>query len=361
MNDTSNQQRSRESMLDLTVVVPTHNRLGFLPALLDSLEAQDYPSDRWELVLVDDGSSDDTAIYLRSRAEQYRNNMIVLCRSQSGAAAARNKGARTARGRAVLFLDDDMIASPTLVREHAQVHLQDARAVVAGHVSSPVGEREPWVAWEDAQLHHHFAALKSGVRIPGPRDFYTGNCSVSTSLFEQVGGFDATLPRAEDVEIGYRLAGAGARFYFRAGADSLHLGRHFFAGWLRNARLYGRCDVMLAWEKGHSHLRAELFKWYHKRNSLNKALVRVCAAWPALEGVAIHSLHISGYAAYKARARGFSNICYSAIYNLAYWLALMQRIGKEQFWSGINAQAIEVERLDNKALGGGLKDKQARL
>lgn len=360
MNDTSNQQQDKDDILAVTVVVPTHNRLGFLPALLDSLEAQDYPSARWELVLVDDGSSDGTAAYLRARSEQCRNNMTVLYQRQSGAPAARNNGARTARGRALLFLDDDMIASPTLVREHAQLHLQDPGAIVVGHLSLPEGEREPWVAWEDAQLGHHFAALRSGVRTPGPRDFYSGNCSVSTALFEQVGGYDTTLPRAEDVEIGYRLAGAGARFYFRAEADSLHLGRHRFAAWLRNARLYGRCDMMLAWEKGHSYLREELFTWYRKRNPLNKALVRLCATWPALEGVAIYSLHISGYAAHKARARGFSNSCYSAIYNLAYWLSLMQGIGKEQFWSSVKAQARKVERFDNKA-SGGLKDKEARL
>jgi glycosyltransferase involved in cell wall biosynthesis len=348
-------------MFDLSVIVPTHNRRSFLPALLESLAAQDYPADHWELVVVDDGSSDGTAEYLLSQETVRPHNMVVLSQPQSGVASARNNGAGAARGRAVLFLDDDMIASPSLVREHAQIHMQDTGAVVTGHVSLPTGEREPWVAWEDAQMGRHFAALKNGTRTPGPRDFYTGNCSVSADLFKQVGGFDTDLPRAEDVEVGYRLAAAGARFYYRSGADSLHLGRHAFPNWLRNAKLYGRCDVMLAWEKGHTHLQTEIFQWYRGRNAMNKALVQGCSALPALENPAVHSLHMIGYAAHKIRARRLSTVCYSAIYNLAYWLEVTHVLGKEQFQAGVKSATDEGMQLDLRVAPTGLKDGTVNL
>jgi len=325
-------------MFDLSVIVPTHNRRDFLPALLASLAAQDYPKGCWELVVVDDGSSDDTLQYLGSGAGPRPANVRVLSQPQSGVATARNNGGRAATGRAVLFLDDDMIASASLVREHSEVHLQEPQAVVIGHLTVPAADREPWVAWEDAQVHRHFAALKSGESIPGPRDFYTGNCSVSVELFNRVGGFDANLPRAEDVELGYRLAGAGARFYYRAAADSLHLGRHPFASWRRNAGLYGRCDVALAWEQGHTHLQEEIFNWYRHRNFLNKALVRACVAWPALEGAATGALNTAGRLAYKTGMRRVSAACYSAIYNLAYWLRIVEALGKRRFWSYVSAK-----------------------
>jgi glycosyltransferase involved in cell wall biosynthesis len=328
-------------MFDLSVIVPTHNRRDYLRPLLASLASQDYQPDRWELVIVDDGSSDGTLQYLGSEAKSYLANIRVLSQPQSGVAATRNNGVRAALGRAVLFLDDDMIASPSLVRQHAQAHLEHPEAVVVGHLSVPAAEREPWVAWEDAQLERHFAALKSGERIPGPRDFYTGNCSVSANLFNKAKGFDTDLPRAEDVELGYRLAAAGAHFYYRPEADSLHLGRHPFAGWLRNARLYGRCDVALAWEKGHTHLQQELFRWYRGRNFMNKALVSLCAVWPALESVAIGGLHLIGRTAYKAGARRASTVCYSAIYNLAYWLSIVEAIGKKQFWTYVRLEGAE--------------------
>ena len=323
-------------MIDLSVIVPTHNRQGFLPGLLASLAKQDYPAERWELVIIDDGSSDGTPEYLASYGGEKPRNIEVISQPQSGVATARNNAVRAAHGRAVLFLDDDMTASPSLVREHACVHLEDPAAVVIGHVHVPADNREPWIAWEDIQLARHFDALNSGRRIPGPRDFYSGNCSVSTSLFNEVNGYDTTLPRTEDVELGYRLKAAGAHFYYRAEADSLHLGRHTFDGWLRNARLYGRADVILAWHKGHEELRWEIFRWFYLRKLPNRVVVRACASWPILQKPTIRALNFVGTITYKRGARRLSKAGYSAIYNLAYWLGVIDEIGARRFWAGVN-------------------------
>src|SRR3954452_1288029 len=252
-------------MLDLSVIVPTHNRRDYLPRLLEGLARQDYPADHWELIIVSDGSTDDTMEFLRSGGGTRPANMTALTQANAGPGAARNHGASVAKGRALLFLDDDMIASPSLVGEHAKAHLEHADAVCIGHLTLPTGGREPWVAWEDAQMLRHFEALKSGRRVPGPRDFYSGNCSVSAPLFNRIGGYDATLKRTEDVELGYRLVDAGATFVYRPNADSLHLGSHDFKGWARLATIYGHSDVVLAWDKGHTELRREIFPWYHLR------------------------------------------------------------------------------------------------
>jgi glycosyltransferase involved in cell wall biosynthesis len=341
-------------MLDLSVVVPTHNRIDYLPALLSSLAGQDYPPDRWELIIVDDGSSDGTRRFVECYSGPRPANMRLLSQAQSGVAVARNNGASVARGRAVLFLDDDMIASPRLVREHALVHAQDPCAVVIGHVSLPVEGRDPWVAWEDDKLHRHFQALRSGTRTPGPRDFYTGNCSVSTTLFRSIGGFDASLPRTEDVEIGYRCRNAGANFYYRADADSLHLGRHSFEGWLRNARLYGRCDVTLAWEKGHAELQHKIFGWFLSRQALIRALVSACSGRPALEAPTVRLLDRVGRGLHAVGVRKVSNACYSAIYNLVYWLALIEALGKERFWAGVQATKVDRARSGGHPPGYGV-------
>ena len=209
--------------------------------------------------------------------------------------------------------------------------------MVIGHVSLPTKDREPWVAWEDAGMLRHFAALKSGRRVPGPRDFYSGNCSVSAALFKQVGGYDTTLKRTEDVEIGYRLKAAGASFYYSADADSLHLGTRGFDGWLRNARLYGHCDIVLAWEKGHTELQTEIFRWFHLRQPLNRALVRACSRVPGSESLIIKSLDLVGRATYRLGVEKVSNAAYSAIYNLAYWMEILRELGKTRFWHGVRA------------------------
>jgi glycosyltransferase involved in cell wall biosynthesis len=332
-------QTSKLPMFDLSVIVPTHNRKDYLAPLLENLGAQDYPGELWELVSIDDGSSDGTADYLRGYEGPRPANMRVISQPQSGVATARNNASWAAEGRALLYLDDDMVASPRLVGEHARAHLQDPKAVVIGHVTLPPTGREPWVAWEDAGMVRHFDALKSGKRVPSPRDFYSGNCSVSAGLFKAVGGYDTTLKRTEDVEIGYRLKAAGANFYYRPDADSLHLGTRGFEAWLRNARLYGHCDIVLAWEKGHTELQTEIFRWFHMRQSPNRVLVRICSAVPVAEGPIIKLLDLAGRATYRLGFKKGSNAAYSAIYNLAYWMEILRELGKERFWQGVRQSA----------------------
>jgi glycosyltransferase involved in cell wall biosynthesis len=322
-------------MYDLSVIVPTHNRRGYLPALLTSLAAQAHPGDRWELILVDDGSTDDTQAYLATTRDPRPAHTTVLHQAQSGPAAARNTGVARAQGRAVLFLDDDMIAGPGLIAEHVAGQAAEPNAVVVGHLTVPKGGRDPWVAWEDAALARHYADLDSGRRVPGPRDFFSGNCSVATDLFRRVGGYNTTLARTEDLELGYRLADAGARFAYRAAADSLHLGHHRFDAWLRNARIYGRADVLLGWEHGHTELQTEIFRWFRHRNRLNRTLVQLCGPAPFLEPPLIRLIDGLGRASYRLGARRVAHAAYSAIYNLAYWQALSAALGRTRFWQGV--------------------------
>ena len=82
------------------------------PNCSNGLAAQDYPGERWELVIIDDGSSDGTADFLNSYAGSKPTNMRVISQPQSGVATARNNASLAAEGRALLYLDDDMIASP---------------------------------------------------------------------------------------------------------------------------------------------------------------------------------------------------------------------------------------------------------
>lgn len=328
-------------MIDLSVIVPTHDRVGYLPALLESLSAQDYPVDRWELLIVDDGSTDGTLDYLRLCPVSGLPNIVVIPQHQQGAASARNAGAMMSRGNALLFLDDDMLAQPELVGAHARLHMQHPSAVLIGHVLTPGDRREAWVAWEDVEMKRHFNALASDARKPGPRDFYSGNCSVSTDLFYRIAGYDANLPRAEDIDLGYRLQAAGAHFYYDPTACSTHLGRHTYEGWLRNAGLYGKCDVMLAWWKdGHAALQQEIFRWFNLRHPMNRALVRICARRPGLQSFVTRLLDPAGRLAYRLGLRKVSNASYSAIYNLAYWLAILDEIGPDLFWSGVRGQGL---------------------
>jgi glycosyltransferase involved in cell wall biosynthesis len=324
-------------MRDLSVIVATRNRQELLPPLLASLAAQTHAADRWEVIIVDDGSVDGARDWLASGAGPRPLRTTHVHQAQGGRAEALNTGARMAAGRVLLFLDDDVVAAPTLVAEHVAAHRADPDAVVIGHVSAEPAPGSPWMAWEDLQARKHYARLNSGAR-PGPRDFYTGNNSVGSGLFHAIGGFSAASQQSVDRDLAYRLAEAGANFHYCPAAGCTRIARDSFADWLREARTDGRADACLAWDEGRAELRGDIFHWFHQRRRANRLVVRLCSAAPALESPAIGLLHTAGLLAARGGRATWATPIYSAIYNLAYWQALSASLGRAQFWEGV-AQA----------------------
>src|SRR5262245_25867711 len=91
---------------DLSIVVPTYNRRAGIERFLRALEEQTFPATRFEVVVVDDGSTDGTDAALAAMQTPYR--LRVLHQENAGPAAARNAGLREAQGRLIVFLDDDV-------------------------------------------------------------------------------------------------------------------------------------------------------------------------------------------------------------------------------------------------------------
>ncbi|GBC99886.1 Putative glycosyltransferase EpsH [bacterium HR17] len=92
----------------VSVVVPTYNRVGLLLQLLESLPKQTYPKDRFEVVIVDDGSTDETEQVFRAFAQTAPFSVVYLRQPRKGPAAARNLGIRHSRGEIVAFADSDV-------------------------------------------------------------------------------------------------------------------------------------------------------------------------------------------------------------------------------------------------------------
>ena len=300
----------------VSVVVPTHNRVKYLAGLLDGLDAQDFPQGRWEVILVDDGSTDATADYLGQVAARHWNMHIETIRIPvaGGSSGARNVGAARAGAPILLFLDDDMIASPRLLADHLRRH-EEAVDVVIGRFGPPATPRTPWIGWEDHQIAKHFQALRDGSEGAGPRDLYSGNVSMSASVFAAAGGFDARLLRLNDIEFGYRLQAAGARFSYCASAYATHLGEHSLEKWIENARLSGEA------ERGLSRPKAEVEHRFQSHRWPTRMVIRLCARHPALEAGLIRAMAGAGRVSHAIGARKASIAAYSAVYNLAFWMS----------------------------------------
>jgi glycosyltransferase involved in cell wall biosynthesis len=227
----------------VSIVVPTHNRASRLTASLDALARQDWPADDLEAVVVADGCTDDTADVLAAWHPPFAVRLIQ--QAGSGPAVARNRGAAEARGRYLIFLDDDIEASPGLVRGHIEAHGSGAGQAVIGYLPARV-RREGFFSialrgWWDAMFQ---AMWRPGHRFTF-RDLLSGNFSVERTLFESVGGFETRLRCHEDYELGLRLMEAGARFRFAPAAVGIHDERTDLLGVLRRKFEEGRADVWL--------------------------------------------------------------------------------------------------------------------
>jgi glycosyltransferase involved in cell wall biosynthesis/peptidoglycan/xylan/chitin deacetylase (PgdA/CDA1 family) len=228
--------------VELSVVVPTYNRASLLDRCLAALAAQEEPGAELEVVVVDDGSTDETLRVL----ERYASLLPLRFERQpnSGQPAALNHGIRLARGATCLFLDDDVIAGPRLVAEHVRAQRASGGAVALGNLSLELPERAGGLAryvgrWWAGQ----YGEFERGERAPTFRSCYSGNISVPRAALLEAGGFAEWLARSFDVELAYRLERTGLPIVFVPEARGAQIYEKGFAGIARDFDAAGRAAV----------------------------------------------------------------------------------------------------------------------
>jgi glycosyltransferase involved in cell wall biosynthesis len=203
----------------LSVVIATHNRRELLRRCLESLSAQTQDPATFEVIVADDGSSDGSAEMAEAFGAPYRLRVLRL--PKGGKSAALNAAIEQAAGLACLFIDDDVIASPALVAEHAAAHREEPKVLAIGKLTQPPPESGDWFAIAHAEAWNERYETLAGKRVDWP-DTYGGNFSAPREPLLAAGGFDAELPAVEDIELGYRLCEAGCRVRYLPGAEGVH-------------------------------------------------------------------------------------------------------------------------------------------
>ncbi len=117
--------------IEFSLIIPTYNRIGALRHCLKHIERLNFPKRNFEVVLVDDGSKDETA---QLKAEDFPFNITVIHQPNSGTSAARNCGIKAAKGLFCMFVDDDVMLHPDLLLEHQRLHKAEPNLVVRGPV-----------------------------------------------------------------------------------------------------------------------------------------------------------------------------------------------------------------------------------
>jgi glycosyltransferase involved in cell wall biosynthesis len=194
----------------VSVVIPAFNAGGRITRLLDSLEAQHYPRDRYEVIVVDNDSQDDT----RERAAKYPVLLLSETRRRNPG-SARNVGVQQAKGEVIAFIDADCIATPEWIVEAVKVMQMQGADLVAGNIhwlySTPRGAAEIF----DSLVH-----LRNDIHIR-TNTAVTANLVVRSAVFEKTGLFPE-WKAAEDYMFCLRAAAAGFRMVFGPAVLVLH-------------------------------------------------------------------------------------------------------------------------------------------
>jgi GT2 family glycosyltransferase len=267
---------------EVSVVVATHNRGALLVALLRGLARQTLPADRFEVVVVDDGSRTP----VRPLVEQLDLPfpLTLLEQPNQGAAAARHNGIGRAGGEIIVIVDDDMSVGPDFLAQHVEAHAR-GHTLVLGHIldeGADMARRPLFVRMHAAQLAKQWEAIRSGRDRARGINVCTGNVSLRRREYLAVGGFDRQLARSEDRELGVRLEKAGARLAFADGARSVH--RSDVADlevWMRRSLLYGVYDLRIA--RRHADVEdADPWRYLFLIHPVSRVLVAITVVAPGV-------------------------------------------------------------------------------
>jgi glycosyltransferase involved in cell wall biosynthesis len=212
----------------ISVLIPSYNRRRLLERVLRAYESQDLEGVPFEVVVVDDGSKDDTLAFLASwNPRRYR--LRFATQPNGGPARARNHAIRVSTGRLVLFTGDDILPSPALLKEHWRAHqaLPDRDTVILGLSRWPLDMKlTSTMRHIDGvgaqQFSYHY--FKEGAEYDF-RHFYTSNISLKRELLEQEPTYFSThFSKAafEDVELSYRLSLHGMRIVYHSAPQGYH-------------------------------------------------------------------------------------------------------------------------------------------
>jgi len=231
-----------------SVVVPTYNRAELLRRTLDSLVAQTLPRTAFEVLVVDDGSSDATAEVVQG----YRDRLDVRYFFQPDegwrVAKARNVGIAHATGEVCVMVDTGVLLHSGCLAAHLHSHAEaDGPVAVCGYVHGfdcapsevveltsilDSGDLDAGIEvirrtgrWTDTREPFYLNHADDFDRLPAPWVFYwTCNVSAPTDRLRAVGGFDEQFRSwgGEDIDLGYRLFLDGARFVLNRAASSVH-------------------------------------------------------------------------------------------------------------------------------------------
>lgn len=226
----------------VSVVMPCYNSRGTIGDTLESVEAQSYPRERFEVIVADNGSTDGSWEWIAERFPQ-----VKLVRAlEKGSGNARNAGFAAAKGQWVLSIDSDCVADPQWMNR-----LIDAMEEAPENTGALGGYVRPYRLRTLVERHQPAWVAQPDLSDPGNKVRYTAtpNAIFNRAAVEEIGGFDASAGH-DDTDLGLRLSAAGYRFGFVPEAIVVHRNPVTLAELYEHRLKYGERNFILAQKHG---------------------------------------------------------------------------------------------------------------
>ncbi len=207
--------------IHISVVICTYNRAVYIPDAIKSLSEQTLQKELFEVIIVNNNSTDDTAEVCKKCIETYTSmNIVYTNELNQGASFARNTGAKIARSPLLCFMDDDAIAEPDYlfrITEFFKIH-PSAGGLGGRIIPKYIPEEPKWMSHYVSSMvgNFHYAPITCAFK-PGKYPLES-NMVVPKSLFDEIGGFNTALPGVKGT---LRIGGEGKDFFLRLQAKGV--------------------------------------------------------------------------------------------------------------------------------------------
>jgi len=237
---TKNETSETQIYPPISIIIPVKNRPDIRDCL-DSLELLDYPKDKIEVIVVDDGSTDSTAQVIQTS----KIKAIHLTHT-IGASASRNLGVKEAKGELIGFIDSDCVAHPNWLKELVPYFEKEKVAIVGGYVCN-FYYRSALDRYEDTKSSLNMGRYPFRAEDAKSSTAYVPSCNliIRKKAVLEAGGFQEDLKVGEDVDLCWRVRKLGYHLLYLPQGEVKHKHRNDVMSMLRRRFDYGTSEAIL--------------------------------------------------------------------------------------------------------------------
>lgn len=308
---------------DASVLIASYNNRATLIPCVERLMAQTYPPERFEVIVILDGSTDDSYAALTRVTVPFR--FTIVQQANQGKAVALNYGASIATGRYLIIIDSDILTNVDFVKNHVAAH--ERGDVVIGPI--PLADCTPTNfmtdgvrAWADeytqAMLQHRGDYTCT--------EIFGANLSIGRDAFNAIGGYRADLRRTQDLHIGKKIINAGYKVVFCPDAVAAQIFDKSFPAWCENLYYDGRSHYLLIQEYPEERQNFKIGQYYPL--TLTKRILRPLIIRRTLIGngiIAVAKIVLERCRCAGLRWRTLTH-CQGAIGDALYWRGVYEAV-----------------------------------